>query len=366
MNVLVFTPYYAPHKSGLSTYVYELAKALRPLNVTTHIVTYNTESAASYECVEGIHITRLPCFHAVNNTYPIPRVNAEYKQALFALKKMDWSCVVTHTRFFLTSISGMRFARNTHTKHIHIEHGNTHVPHTNLFVRFIAWVYDHTLGRVSLRNAQYTVTVSKAGVPFVTRLGATNVVCIPNFVDTTFFSPQKSSFKKDYSLPVDKPIILYVGRLVKEKGVSDLFLATKDLDVIRVIIGDGPHRAILEQTAPPNTFFLGSRSSKDILSALNAADVFVNPSYAEGLPTSVLEAAAVGVPTIASDVGGTAQILPATALFPSGNISAQKNRIVHILNNPQQAKASARNTQKKVRKEFSVHAQAEQFITLFS
>ena len=52
--------------------------------------------------------------------------------------------------------------------------------------------------------------------------------------------------------------------------------------------------------------FLGLRN--DIVNILSITDVLVNPSYSEGLPTSILEAASIGVPVVATDVGGTKEI----------------------------------------------------------
>jgi glycosyltransferase involved in cell wall biosynthesis len=53
--------------------------------------------------------------------------------------------------------------------------------------------------------------------------------------------------------------------------------------------------------------FYGER--RDVIDLLEESDIFVNPSYSEGLPTSVMEAASVGLPIIATDVGGTNEII---------------------------------------------------------
>ncbi len=55
--------------------------------------------------------------------------------------------------------------------------------------------------------------------------------------------------------------------------------------------------------------FLGELDQKSVMRTLAKADLFVNPSYSEGLPTSVMEAASVGLPIIARDVGGTNEII---------------------------------------------------------
>jgi glycosyltransferase involved in cell wall biosynthesis len=58
-----------------------------------------------------------------------------------------------------------------------------------------------------------------------------------------------------------------------------------------------------------NIKFLGERTQPEVIEILKQTDIFVNPSYSEGLPTSVLEAASLGLPIIATDVGGTREII---------------------------------------------------------
>lgn len=81
-----------------------------------------------------------------------------------------------------------------------------------------------------------------------------------------------------------------------------------------LIVGDGPDRIFLEKMAAnfdlsANILFLGSLNWQSAMSYLKSADVVINPSYTEGLPTSVIEAAMCGKPVIVTDVGGTPEIV---------------------------------------------------------
>ena len=109
-----------------------------------------------------------------------------------------------------------------------------------------------------------------------------------------------------------KPLVTFVGRLIYAKGVQHLIKACEGLDVDIVIIGDGPYKEQLEQLCRDsrcNCFFPGFLGLKEVIDWLKGSAIFVNPSYAEGLPTSVLEAGVVGLPVIATDVGGTSEII---------------------------------------------------------
>jgi glycosyltransferase involved in cell wall biosynthesis len=123
--------------------------------------------------------------------------------------------------------------------------------------------------------------------------------------------------------------ILYVGRLVDEKGVRQLLSAWRDLGATPlelVIIGDGPLRSVLEQQSPPGVRFEGSLSREAVQAWMLRARALAFPSLLyEGQPMTVLEAFAAGLPVLASRHGATAELLQAVSerwLVPPGEPSA--------------------------------------------
>jgi glycosyltransferase involved in cell wall biosynthesis len=112
------------------------------------------------------------------------------------------------------------------------------------------------------------------------------------------------------------PVVLYVGRLVEEKGVDRLLAAwakMPDRDrVTLLIVGDGPLRGGLESQAGnltlfPSVRFLGEHV--DLAPFYAAADVFVLPSRTEGMSNALLEAMAAAVPPVVSDTGGNRDLV---------------------------------------------------------
>lgn len=101
----------------------------------------------------------------------------------------------------------------------------------------------------------------------------------------------------------DRKIMLFVGRLAKEKDVSQLICAVRDLDdVCLAIVGDGPLRSELaSQFAGTRTNFLGILRGEDLANAYASADMFVFPSRTETLGMVLLEAHAAGLPVVAAD-----------------------------------------------------------------
>ncbi|HZD97867.1 MAG TPA: glycosyltransferase [Micromonosporaceae bacterium] len=110
--------------------------------------------------------------------------------------------------------------------------------------------------------------------------------------------------------------IAYVGRFVEKKGIDDLIEAVALIPSLRprmVLIGDGPLLASVRERAEHlgvDASFLGAREPSVVASCVAASRVFVAPSKTaangdtEGLPTTILEAASLGIPTISTDHSG--------------------------------------------------------------
>lgn len=105
--------------------------------------------------------------------------------------------------------------------------------------------------------------------------------------------------------------VLFVGRLVKVKGVELLIDAMKRLPGVRlVLIGDGPERAALERAAAGlDVKFEGMLPHDEVRARFGQAAVLVQPSLAEGMPNTVLEAMAHGLPVVATAVAGVPEIV---------------------------------------------------------
>lgn len=80
--------------------------------------------------------------------------------------------------------------------------------------------------------------------------------------------------------------------------------------------------------------FLGQQDVAGVRDALDSADLFVLPSLSEGLPRALLEAMARGLPAVASNVGGVAELLPAECLVSPGNAHALAARIARLIEDP--------------------------------
>ncbi len=140
---------------------------------------------------------------------------------------------------------------------------------------------------------------------------------IPNSVDLAHYRPPADREKCRRRLGIDnRRVVLYAGRLAREKGVDFLVRAFARLDlpepVQLYILGSGPEKKRLKRLVECNGLtglVTMPGDVDDVIPYLQAADVFVMPSLHEGLSNAVLEAMACGTPVVASRVAGNDELI---------------------------------------------------------
>ncbi|QSZ67341.1 glycosyltransferase family 1 protein [Methanofollis aquaemaris] len=239
---------------------------------------------------------------------------------------------------------------------VHLEHGSSHPYLEGRAALALAEVYDHTIGSMIVRDAAATFGVSAAAAEFLSHLGAESPRVLHNGIDLAPFRAAQAGGNGDRP-SVD---ITFIGRLVYGKGVQDLLSIYPSLPegVNLKIVGDGPYRFDLEEIASGmrGVSFLGTISHDEIPEILTSTTIFVNPSYSEGLPTSVIEACAAGCAVVATDVGGTREIITDGKngfLVRPGDREALVKRITFLIEHPEIARGLGASAQRSVRERFS-------------
>jgi glycosyltransferase involved in cell wall biosynthesis len=289
------------------------------------------------------------------------------------LLRKNHDVINTQTRFFITSFLGLVFAKLKRTPLIHTEYGARHSIVPNKIVDLISRAYDHSIGALLVKSARKNIGVSEAACEFLKHLGATDIQLIHNGIDTTIFKKKEvANCRQKLGISNDTIVITFVGRLIYAKGVQDLITAfskIKDtaLDTKLLIVGEGPYRANLEHLAQQtgcasSILFLGQKNQDEVIDILSATDIFVNPSYSEGLPTSVMEAASIGLPIIATDVGGTGEIIVSHEtgmLVKTGDTGQLEQKLRELLTNTQLRRELGANARIFVEQKFNWEKIAE-------
>lgn len=177
-----------------------------------------------------------------------------------------------------------------------------------------------TLDRLTLPLADYIISNSQSGAELAKQRGVPTdrVSVIWNGRDVDAYTEVDSgNIRSELGLPDEAPIVGTVGRLIERKGHHDLLEAWPTVrshfpDARLLLVGDGPAREALVSRAKSldccdSTVFTGIRD--DIPALLALFDVFVFPSYFEGLPGALIEAMAAGLPIVTTPVNGCSELI---------------------------------------------------------
>jgi phosphatidylinositol alpha 1,6-mannosyltransferase len=162
--------------------------------------------------------------------------------------------------------------------------------------------------------------------------GVPNVRIWSRGIDTQRFSPARrdAALRARLGVSGDRPLLLLVSRLVREKDLGDLVgvaaaLRQRGVAYRLALVGDGPMRGELE-AALPDAHFAGQQRGDELARWYASADVFVFPSTTETFGNVVLESLASGVPAVVVDRGGPQDLIEHGA---TGRI-ARANDAAHI------------------------------------
>ena len=141
-------------------------------------------------------------------------------------------------------------------------------------------------------------------------------------VDMNYYSCRPEVMKKASLLHDDNCFtFLFVGRIVRDKGINELCeafdkLSLENVSVRLMLVGPREdrldpvsERSLEIMTSNPAVTYVGEKFGDDLLAYYAAADCFVFPSYREGFPNTVLEAGAMGLPSIVTDINGSREII---------------------------------------------------------
>jgi glycosyltransferase involved in cell wall biosynthesis len=195
-------------------------------------------------------------------------------------------------------------------------------------------------------------------------------------VDVDRFRPalpaQRERCRTELGIEPDWPVVLVVARLEPEKGLDTLLDAWPRVRAaipraLLVIAGDGSQRAVLTNQAAslPEVRFLGL--VRDPVPYLQASDCYTLPSLTEGLPISLLEAMAAGVPCVATAIGGSSEALADLGeLVPPGDEARLAAAIVKVLRfDVAHRESTGAATRRRVVEHYSLEANADALCRLY-
>lgn len=234
------------------------------------------------------------------------------------------------------------------------------------------------LDRWTNRLVDMNICVSEGVARFSAAAGIpkSRLTVIPNGVDAERFADARPASLAELGIPPGSRSIIVVGRLDRQKGLLVLFEALRRLlprfpDLHVLLVGEGPQEPELRGWVSTHGLerrihFAGWQS--DVPALLAAADFFALPSLWEGMPNAVLEAMAAGLPVVASEVEGIAELIEperSGLIFPPGDVLVLERSVERLLTEPFLAKELARKAQATVAEEFTWCAMVRRYEQLY-
>lgn len=323
MKILVVTPYFYPHKGGSQKYAEELHYHLMKSDpsISVDVLCYNTDKAKSIEKkYRGFTIYRVPCWQPLKGQFAIPNYIELIKTIRKLHKKNRYDIINSHTRFFESSWWVPFVAKMLNSKSILTDHCAHHPTHTSGVVNFVARNVDKYLVPLISRFYDSITVTNNATFEFLKSLEINKPTIIYGGVDTKFFNPKNR--KKTRTIPklninLDEKDILvtFVGRMITSKGPQLLYevmqnFIAKNKNIKLVFAGDGEMLTQLSRKKGKNVYFTGALDKEDISKLMSNTDILVHPSlHHEGFPNVLLEAGSSGCAVIATDQGGTKELI---------------------------------------------------------
>jgi len=278
---------------------------------------------------------------------------------LLKLKEVDVFHV--HSFIYFTTIQAAiakLFKQNPLLLHIHGGVGSP--PYKTGFVKeFAKKFYDYTLGRFVLSQADIIASVSDYDKNLLKKSIHRNperLIIINNAIDTDVFPEVTPKMTDDFR-------IAYVGDLEPWKGISyytnaiqHLLKKTKKLSFW--FIGYGTLFPLLKKKfeKEKRVKLFGAVDHSQIPSLLEEVNALILPSFWEGSPTTIIEAMAMGIPVISSNIGDIPRLLRSGKdgeIFEAGDVQSVENAIMNVFDNYSSFVNKAQTARMRIRKEHS-------------
>jgi glycosyltransferase involved in cell wall biosynthesis len=322
MRVLMAVHYWPPHVGGVEFEAREQARHLVRRGHDVTVVSSRIGDDRAVSCDDGFVVHRVAASNVLEDRLRLPY--PLYSPELFAVAMRlgrDSDVVVAHTHTFMTTVAAAHAARSL-SKPLVLVQNNPYIEY-RFPLNAVQTAADMTIGRYTVRAATVLVAISDFTAAYLRRLsGGRRVTVVYPGTDPTRFSPvdpaRRRQLRERLGIPVDAFVAFTVRRLFYRNGLDTLLDATtrlRNLERLHVVIGgSGPERAEIEARIAAegltNVRLTGFIAEADLPDYYRAADVFVLPTRtAEGFGLVIMEAAATGIPSIATDSGAPREIV---------------------------------------------------------
>ena len=371
MKILMLTWEYPPRiVGGISRVVHDLSHRLIKDGHEVTVVTYKDTNLTEFENDKGVKVYRVDNYMITSNNFIdwIMQLNFNLIAKASEIISKEGKFDVIHAHDWLVTYAAKTLKQSYNipiVATIHAtESGRNSGIHDNVqrYINDTEWLLTYEAADVIVNSNYMKCELQRLfGLPF------DKINVIPNGINSNNFNgiDRDYDFRRQYAMDNEK-IILYVGRLVYEKGVQHLISAMPKIldryhDSKLIITGRGGmmdelknqvHRMGIDN----KVYFTGYLDSKSIQKMYKCADVAVFPSTYEPFGIVALESMLSGVPTVVSDVGGLNEIIEHGIdgmKSYAGNPNSIADSVLSLLFDPQLCSNISKNAKSKVKANFN-------------
>lgn len=316
-TINIVCSYFPPHRGGIERFADIQSREMSALGFKVNVITHNTERTVAYERRGSVDVYRVRCIGFLKDKrLPFPGSIADLYRVYRRCFTRDAVLTVVHARYYLLSLIGCLFARMSGTTLVLVDHSSDYISLKGNLLNATAHVYERLMTSLIRLSRPKVFGVAAACNHWLQTLGIRPSGICYNGIDLSSKEALLPDIRAMHKL-AGRRVILYVGRLIEEKGVSELVegfrkFAQGRTDYALIVIGYGELEPALEKAAAESDsiIFLGKQPPEIVLGYMKQADILVNPSnYPEGLPTILLEAGRYGLVIISTGNGGASEVV---------------------------------------------------------
>lgn len=369
-TVLLVAHHYPPHVGGLEVVAERQAQSMVERGHRLIVLTSRIGSMPHVEEPQsGLKVVRVACSHLLEKLFFIPFplfspgiISVAWKQ----LRNAD--VVHIHDVFYLSSwvaavLSKIAAKPVVLTQHVAL------VEHPSWFVMWIQRLVYATVGRWIFGRARHIIVYNENVRTFLLGRGVPEkrIACLSNGINVEMFRPcsagERSDIRDRYGLPLGRPLVLFVGRLVQKKGF-EILLNAADPHFDLVFIGPGEASS---DGCKHGVHWLGALDQAKAAEVYRACDVFACPSMGEIFTLVMQEAMASGLPVITTDEPAyiDSVVEDVVVLCPRRS-DCFRQAILALLANPDRMRALSEGGRKLALSHFDWNANVERLIAIYS